>query len=95
VHDNASLTLSSSPVPRKIRTNAADITLDGPLSQWTDLSTLDTNRGTFTLMGGRTFTTAGTFTNNATVRIGNSSALKVKDLLTNTGTIDVGGALVV
>jgi hypothetical protein len=96
VHDSGSISLNSSFVTRNIRTNDADVTLDGPLSQFASINTLDTNLGTFTVTGGRKFTTAGTLTNSGTVRVGGGgSALKVTAPLTNTGTIDVSGALLV
>jgi hypothetical protein len=84
----------------EILTNAAKITLNGTASAFTDsagnnaLSNLNTNAtgSGFTLAGGRSFTTAGNFTNNGALTIGAGSKFTVNGNLTNfAGTTLTGG----
>jgi hypothetical protein len=56
-----------------ITENAATITLDGTLSNWTQLSTLSANSGQFELAEGRDFSTTGTFANTGTLVLGSGS----------------------
>jgi hypothetical protein len=91
-----------------IVTNAANITLSGSSSQIIDLSggnvlanfAANAAAGSFTLTGGRNFTTKGNFTNNGTLGVDAGSAFVVNDNLTNFsgttltgGTYTVGGTL--
>jgi hypothetical protein len=72
-------------------TNAANITLTGASSQMIDfagqniLAAFATNAatGSFTITGGRNFTTAGNFTNNGVLNIGSGSTFDVNGNLTN------------
>ncbi len=93
----------------EIKTNAANIILNGASSSFVDsngsnaLSALNTNAAgsSFTIEGGRNFTTAGNFTNNGTLNIASSnSKFVVASSLTNFagttltgGTYDVTGTL--
>ena len=79
----------------EIVTNAANIILNGSSSSFVDavgdnaLLNLKTNAkgSSFTIEGGRNFTTAGKFTNNGTLTVGSSnSTLKVSGSLTNFST---------
>ena len=56
-----------------ITESAATITLDGTLSNWSQLSTLSTNSGQLELTTGRDFSTTGTFNNTGTLILGNGS----------------------
>ena len=91
-----------------IITNAANITLSGPSSQIVDLSggnvltnlASNTAAGSFTVIGGRNFTTKSNFTNNGTLGVGAGSTVVVNGNLTNFsgttltgGTYNVGGTL--
>jgi hypothetical protein len=85
----------------EILTNAANIVLDTPASIFIDaagkdaLTRLNTNatNGHFTLMGGRNFTTAGSFTNNGTLTVGAAtSKFDINGSLVNfSGTTLTGG----
>ena len=95
----------------EIVTNAANIILNGASSSFVDgggnnaLSLLNTNASgsSFSITGGRNFTTAGNFTNNGTLTVGsNTSKFVVNGNLTNFnsvsdtltgGTYNVTGAL--
>jgi hypothetical protein len=91
-----------------IVTNAANITLLGAGSQIIDLSggnvlaNFATNAatGSFTITGGRSFTTKGNFTNNGSLEVDSGSTFVVNGNLTNLsgttltgGTYNVGGTL--
>ncbi|HEX4769410.1 MAG TPA: hypothetical protein VH351_01175, partial [Bryobacteraceae bacterium] len=84
----------------EIVTNAANITLNGAASSFIDsaskdaLSKLATNAtgSSFTISGGRNFTTAGNFTNHGTLTVGGGSKFAVNGSLTNfSGTTLTGG----
>jgi len=88
-----------------IVTNAANITLSGASSQIIDqngangLANFATNASTgkFTINSGRNFTTAGGFTNNGTLTIGNASTFNsAAGTYTNAGTTSVqsGGTFI-
>jgi hypothetical protein len=96
----------------EILTNAANIILNASASRFSDaagldaVSKLNTNAttGTFTIMGGRNFTTVGNFTNNGSLTAGSGSTFAVKtgSSLTNfssathtltSGIFAVGGTL--
>ena len=69
-----------------IRTNAANIVLDGPAAQILDLSNNDAladfainaATGSFTIQNGRNFTSAGSFINAGTLEIEDSQGLGPK-----------------
>ncbi len=92
----------------EIVTNAANIILNGAGASFIDsgsnnaLANLATNAagGSFGVLGGRNFTTAGNFTNNGTLGVGAGSTFAVTGSLTNFagttltgGTYDVTGTL--
>lgn len=94
-------------LPSGVVTNAADILLDGPGSNFyrdtgttNALANFAVNAGGFTLRNGRNFTTAGDFTNAGTLTVGAGSTLAVTGNLTNFdgttlngGTYLLGGTL--
>ncbi len=105
---NVSGTLQFGASGTNLVTNAANITLTGAGSQIIDaannnvLANFATNAaaGTFTLGAGRSFTTAGNFTNSGALAIGAGDTFKVNGNLTNFagttltgGTYNVTGAL--
>ena len=82
------------PSSRAINTNAATIALDGTSSNiysgsgtTNALANLATNNGTFKLMNGRTFTTAGAFSNSGTIDLDGASTK-----MTFTGSTSNSGA---
>jgi len=93
-------TLQFGPAGTSIVTNAANITLTGASSQIIDFNNEDvlanfaTNvaASSFTIMGGRNFTTAGNFTNNGALTVYPGSKFKVNGNLANfSGTTLTGG----
>src|SRR5205823_1082801 len=50
-----------------ITINAADVRLDGATSSFASITNLATNNGTFTIGNGRSFSFAGTVTNNGAI----------------------------
>ena len=88
----------------EIVTNAASIILNGAASSLVDaagknaLATFGTNaaKGSFSLQGGRNFTTAGSFANNGALSVGNGSTFVFGGAtLTNTGTLSLSGTALV
>jgi len=61
----------------QITTNQATIVLDGPNSNFSKINTLATNQGSFSILRGRNFTTAGSLSNTGTITVGTSSTLTV------------------
>ena len=88
---NSTMTFGSST----ITTNNANILLDGVGSTFAALNSLHTNQATFTISGGRNFTSAGSINNSGKLVIGSGSAMKVVGSLNNTGSVELGGALIV
>ncbi len=78
-----------------ITTNAADIRLAGPGSQFEAIDGLASNtaQGTFTITGGRDFTTTADFSNAGTLSVTGPSTFTVAGLLTNTGAIHSGSTI--
>ncbi|MBC8106733.1 MAG: hypothetical protein H7Z14_09105 [Anaerolineae bacterium] len=76
-------------------TNAAEVQLIGPASQFRATNSLLNNAGTFAILNGRNFTSVGSLGNSGTFFIGPSSTLKTSGALVNTGTVDVNGSVVV
>jgi hypothetical protein len=80
----------------QIRTNAADVRLDGPNSQFSSINFLQANLGTFTVTNGRDFVTKDKLTNSGTFVVGPKSTVVVKNSPVNSGTIDLaGGAMLI
>ncbi|HWW19802.1 MAG TPA: hypothetical protein VNZ06_03270 [Steroidobacteraceae bacterium] len=84
----------------EIVTNAANIVLNGANSSIVDAFGLDalsklavtSAGGSFSLLGGRSFTTAGNYTNNGTLSVGTGSIFSVHSVFTNfSGTTLTGG----
>ena len=81
--------------------NAATLILDGASSSITYggadalASTFSGNwaAGTFEILNGRNFTTAGAFSNEGTIDVGAGSILTVGGTFTNTGNLDINGTL--
>jgi hypothetical protein len=78
-----------------ITNNAANVILDGVGSSFDAINPINNNAGTFQVIGGRTFVTSGSYTNSGSTVIGAGSALDITGDLNNTGTIDVGGIMVI
>ena len=90
-------------IPGAISNNAATIILDGVSSSLVYGGTTDAlaltfadNRaaGTFEILNGRNFTTAGAFSNEGVIDVGAGSTLTINGALTNTGSLDINGTLV-
>jgi hypothetical protein len=81
-------------MPSPITTNAATVELSGPNSAFPAFDSLQTNSGSFTITGGRSFKTAGALNNSGLIAVGPGSALIVAGALSDTGTIDVSGSLI-
>src|SRR5207244_971229 len=60
-----------------LTTNNAHVILDGLGSSFAKLNTLANNSGSFSLLNGRNFTTAGPLTNTGSITIGPGSTLGV------------------
>jgi hypothetical protein len=67
-----------------VTTNAANVTLTGAGSTFSNLSGLASNTGTLDLEGGQTFMAAGNFTNSGSLIAGAASALDVTGNFTQT-----------
>jgi hypothetical protein len=84
-----------------ITTNAATIVLNGPNSRIINpsggnaLANFATNNGTFTILNGRNFTTAGNWSNSGSLTVGAESTLTVNGTFTQTPsgslTVQLGG----
>ncbi|MBC8105627.1 MAG: autotransporter-associated beta strand repeat-containing protein, partial [Anaerolineae bacterium] len=68
-----------------IATNAANVTLNGTNATFAALDSLSVNAGTFTLSGGRSFSSAGSLTNSGLIALGTKSNLFVNGPLTLAG----------
>jgi len=88
---NGSLTVGGSPA---VTTNQATVVLSGSSSAFAPVNSLADNQGSFSILGGRTFTTAGALTNSGTIEIDVSSKLAVNGGYTQTaGLTSVDGTL--
>jgi hypothetical protein len=68
-----------------IGTNNATIALQGPGASFSAISFLGSNQGSFSVLGGLTFTTAGSFTNTGSLTLAPSSKLVVSGSFTQIG----------
>jgi len=83
---------STISLPGSITTNAATVILNGPGSTFSAINSLANNEGSFSVLNGQTFTTAGSLANSGTLAVGasgNGATLIVSGSLMNTGTINV------
>lgn len=76
-----------------IATNQAKVTLRGPASVFVPINALADNQGSFAIMDGREFVTAGDLWNSGTLTVGADSSLTVNGVLVNTGIIQAMGAV--
>lgn len=88
-------TISFGSTEPKLTINEAAITLDGPLARFPAIDSLANNSGTFQVIGGRSFITSASYSNSGRTVVGTSSALSITGDLDNTGTIDVGGIVII
>jgi uncharacterized delta-60 repeat protein len=90
----ATLSITSAPALTTLGASA-NVTLDGPSTTFANLSGLTTDQGSFSLLGGKSFTTAGSFTNSGKLTLGPGSVLAVKGSFTETSTgkltVQIGG----
>ena len=86
VRSGAALSLPGS----NITVNQADVTLDGAGSTFTKINTLAENQGTFTVTGGRDFTTVGLLVNSGSLNVGGGSTFVVNGNLDGDGDTIVG-----
>jgi hypothetical protein len=90
VFDPATLTLNFGV---SLTTNNGTIVLDGPNPVFSNITNLSTNGGSFSVLDGGSFTTAGNFTNNGTLAVDGTSTFIVSGNLTNfSGTTLTGGS---
>ena len=85
VESNATLSM-----PGSIATNAGSVTLSGTNSNFAAINGLSANQGSFSLLNGRSFVTAGALQNSGSMTIGAGSTLAVTGSLSLLG----GGNLV-
>lgn len=76
-----------------INTNFADVTLSGAGSTFAKFDAVNDNRGSFTITGGKVFTTAGALANAGTLTVGTGSTLTFGGTFTNTGTTTTTGTI--
>jgi hypothetical protein len=74
---NCTITLTGN-----ITTNQGNVTLDGTGSQFAALNNLASNTGSFSLLGGRNFTTSGAWNNSGSLTVGAGSTLTVNGAFT-------------
>jgi hypothetical protein len=74
-----------------ITINQGNVTLDGVGSTFTKINTLANNQGSFSILEGRNFTTAGNLANSGTITVGNGSEFDVNGGITGTGNFVVNG----
>jgi fibronectin-binding autotransporter adhesin len=74
-----------------ILTNQADIVLDGASSSFAKINSLNSNQGSMTISGGKTYTAAGALANSGTLTVGTGSTLMVNSGFTNSGSTTANG----
>ena len=86
-------TLSTMPGGPAITTNDGNVTLSGAGSSFAAIDGLATNNGTFSVLSGATFTTAGGLTNNDSLSIGGAVDVKGSYTQAASGTLveQIGG----
>jgi autotransporter-associated beta strand protein len=83
----------TNPTGVNISTNQANVTLDGSGSTFSEINSLVDNKGSFSIINGRNFTTVGNLANSGTLSVGSGSNFSVSGDLTGTGTTVVNGIL--
>lgn len=77
--------------------NSANVVLSGAGAEFKQISSIQNNRGSFAVLGGRAFTTVGQLTNSAMVSVGQGSSLTLgggSDYVQTAGVTIVNGQLV-
>ena len=91
VYANSTLTISTGT---NITTNQGTVILSGEGSTFARINSLANNQGSFSILGGRAFTSAGALANSGTVVVGPTSTLTVNGNYTQTaGMTTVNGTL--
>ncbi len=72
----------TAPNASNFTTNSGHVTLDGLGSSFARIDTIASNRGSFSLLNGRDFTTVGNLTNSGELTVGPASELNVNGNLT-------------
>ena len=75
-----------------ITTNAARVVLSGSNSVFAEINALANNQGTFGVVGGRSFTTAGALADSGTLLVGGGSQLTVNGALTESAAGTLAGS---
>jgi hypothetical protein len=92
VDSNSTLAMwVASNMSANITTNQGDVTLNGIGSIFTSIDALADNQGSFSVLNGRDFTTAGNLSNSGLLTIGTESDFLVSGNLTGTGNLTVDG----
>jgi autotransporter-associated beta strand protein len=76
-----------------VNTNFANVTLSGAGSTFAKFDAVNNNQGSFTITGGKSFTTAGVLANGGILTVGAGSTLTFGGTFTNTGTTTTTGTL--
>jgi hypothetical protein len=84
VHSTLSITTAGSAITTI--GGQATVELSGPNTSFTNIGGLTTNQGSFLILGGQTFTTAGDFTDSGKLTLGPASTLAVNRSYTQTST---------
>ncbi len=91
---HSTLDITSAPSLTTVGSKAA-VTLSGLNTTFANLAAVTTNQGIFSLLGGQSFTTKGSFTNSGKLTLGPGSTLTVKGNFTETAagklTVEIGG----
>jgi fibronectin-binding autotransporter adhesin len=87
----AGSTINLGGVTSTVTTNAANVILSGAGSTFIAMDALENNAGSFTISGGRNFTTAGVFANSGVVAVGAGSTFTASSVATWSGG-SIGGA---
>jgi hypothetical protein len=90
IANNATLTFANGS---NILTNQGDLTLSGAASVFARINTLNNNQGSLSVLGGRSFTTAGALTNSGTITAGSGSTISFADAVANTGLLLASGTM--
>ncbi len=88
VGDGARLNLAGDAA---ITHNSATVVLTGAGSVFNGINSLTLNDGTFSLQGGRAFSTGAAFTNAGTLIVSAGSSFATTSTFTNSGTLNVNG----